>query len=88
MIANLLSAIIPLFVGIFTWGLATYRIRACIEKRRLLVSSIVFLEEILGMIILYVLISQQSVVGMIFYAVGGFIGSWLANKPNDSKNSS
>lgn len=81
---NLLSAIIPFLIGLITWGLALRRTIACVRGQRLLVSGIVFAEEILSIIVLYYLIKDSNLVGTIFYAIGGSLGAYLVSKPEET----
>lgn len=85
---NLLSVIIPFIIGLLTWWLALRRTIACVRGQRLLLSGIVFMEEILGLLVLYWLIKDQNLAGALFYAIGGSLGAFLATKPEESQNDS
>jgi uncharacterized protein YebE (UPF0316 family) len=76
---NPLSAAIYFIIGLITWYLALRRTLACVRGQRLLVSSLVFVEEILGFIVIYFLVVDKNWIGAIFYAVGGALGAYLVN---------
>jgi uncharacterized protein YebE (UPF0316 family) len=69
-------------LGLLTWALALWRTRACIAGMRFLVSGIVLIEETVGLLTIYWLVSDKNLAGAIAYAVGGALGAYLAMRPN------
>jgi hypothetical protein len=50
----------------------------------------VFVEELLGFVVMYFIVVDRNLIGALFYAVGGALGAFLVNSKKDesSKQSS
>jgi hypothetical protein len=72
--------------GLLCWGLALWRTRAVIAGMRLCVSGIVLAEEVLGLAVIYLLVSEKNLPGAVAYALGGAIGAYLAMRPGKKES--
>lgn len=70
-------------IGALDWYLALRRTLACARGERVLLSSLVFTENILGFLVLYYLFENKDFAGIVAYAAGGALGAQLL--PRDPK---
>lgn len=62
-------------VGVFEWLLATGRTLACIRGMTTIVCSIVFIENLVGLLVLSTFIRSDNWVIALAYSAGAAIGS-------------
>jgi hypothetical protein len=77
---HLLHIIIYLIVGIAEWWLALRRTLACVKQEKGLLMTIVFVENLVGLMVLQNFISSGDWLIAVSYSIGGSLGAFLSFK--------
>ena len=74
----LLQLMIYPLIGFLEWFLALKRTQACISKQKTLLVTIVFIENLLGLLVLQNFIVSGDWVIAVCYSIGGALGALLS----------
>jgi hypothetical protein len=69
-----MAYIVVFLMSLVEWLLATSRICAIQRGDRLKAAGIVFMEEVLGFLVLYIAVTEQNLLLILCSALGGAIG--------------
>ena len=74
---KILQALSMFILGLVSWACWVLRTVSCVEKQPLSVFFLVLIEEIVGILALYLIVKNKTILGTIVYAVGGALGAAL-----------
>jgi hypothetical protein len=85
---NLLVVLLYIGVGLVEWGLSLRRTLACARNEKVLLVTLVFIENLLGFFVLSIFIKSNDWWFAVSYSIGGSLGALIVACCSKSKKES